>query len=91
MADKCAQGFLARLLGLVGQADQAVGANLAEDRIDVVFGVAVEPFEAIDLEHLTVATEEPQALGLGPFSERAVMALAGADERSCDEERTFLQ
>jgi 2-polyprenyl-6-methoxyphenol hydroxylase-like FAD-dependent oxidoreductase len=68
-----------------------VGAEFAEDRVDVVLGVTVETFEAIDLEHLAVATEEAEAFRLGPLGERTVVALAGADERGGDEQRALLQ
>ena len=91
LAHERAEGLLAGLFGLVGQADEAVGAEFAEDRVDVVFGVAVEPCETFDLEQLAVATEEAQAFRLGPFGERSVMALAGAHERCGDEERALLQ
>ena len=91
LAHERAERLLAGFFGLVGQADEPVGAEFAEDRIDIVFGIAVEPFEAFDLEHLTVAAEEAEAFRLGPFGQRAVMALAGAHERGGDEQRALLQ
>ena len=91
LADERAEGFLAGLFGLVGQADQPVGAEFAEDRVDVVFGIAVEAFEALDLKHLTVAAEQAEPFRFGPLGERAVVALAGANERGGDEQRAFLQ
>ena len=42
------QGFLAALFGFVGMRDRAVGAQHREDRIDVVFAVTVQAFEAGD-------------------------------------------
>ena len=56
-----------------------------------MFGIAVEAFEAFDLEHLAVAAEQAEAFGLGPFGKRAVVALAGAHERGGDEQGTLLQ
>ena len=91
LADERAEGFLAGFLGLIGQADQSVGADLAEDCVDVVFRVTVEAFEAFDLEHLAVAAKEAEPFRFGPFGQWAMMALAGADERGRDKERAFLQ
>ena len=91
LADERAEGLLAGFFGLVGQQDQPVGANLAEDGVDVVFGIAVQAFEAFDLEQLAVAAEQAEAFRLGPFGQRTMMALARADERGGDEQRAFLQ
>ena len=91
LADERAERFLARLFGLVRQSDETIGPDFAEDRVDVVFRVAIEPFEAFDLEHLAIATEDAESFRLGPFGKRAVMTLAGADERGRNEERPFLQ
>ena len=91
LAHERAERLLAGLFGLVRQEDESVGAEFAEDRVDVVFGIAVEAFEAVDLEQLAVAAEQAETLRLGPLGERTVVALASADERGGDEQRALLQ
>ena len=56
-----------------------------------MLGITVESGEAVDLEHLAVAAEQAEALGLGPFGQGTMVALAGSDERGGEEQRAFLQ